>query len=165
MTPSGGHLIAESLHAPDRRHTHTFMHVAPVRSARDLLEKSMETTDPPRLQPVARSLALAPDHLTPASRVWWDSVVKDYDLEAHHLRLLQSAAEAWDRMQQAREALATHGGLTFTTDKGDIKAHPAVAMERDARVAFARLVRELDLDAGALADAPRPPAIASNRRG
>lgn len=67
-------------------------------------------------------------------------------------------------MQQARAALASHGGLTFTDEKGTIRAHPCVAMERDARVAFARLVRELDLDAGALSEAPRPPAIHSNRR-
>jgi len=67
-------------------------------------------------------------------------------------------------MEQARDDLAKHGRLTFTDDKGTIKAHPAVAIERDARIAFARLVRELDLDAGSPADS-RPPAIGSNRRG
>jgi phage terminase small subunit len=71
-------------------------------------------------------------------------VVTNYDLEGHHLRLLQSAAEAWDRMQQGRQALADHGALTFVGANGDLKTHPAVAIERDARIAFARLVRELD---------------------
>lgn len=60
-------------------------------------------------------------------------------------------------MQQARQALANHGALTFTDPNGNIKAHPCVAMERDARIAFARLVRELDLDAGAPAERSRPP--------
>ena len=91
-------------------------------------------------------------------------VLRDYALEPHHLRLLQAACEAWDRMGQARQALADHGRLTFTDERGTIRAHPAVAMERDARTAFARLVRELDLDAGAPSETPRPPALHSNRR-
>jgi phage terminase small subunit len=91
-------------------------------------------------------------------------VTADFDLEGHHLRLLQAAAEAWDRMQQARTALAEHGSLTFTDASGNLKAHPAEAIERNARTAFARLVRELDLDAGPPAERSRPPAIHSNRR-
>jgi phage terminase small subunit len=110
-------------------------------------------------------LVPAPAHLSDEVTAWWHSVVKDYELEPHHLRLLQSAAEAWDRMQQARQALADHGKLTFVSASGDLKTHPAVAIERDARVAFARLVRELDLDAGAPAERSRPPALHSNRRG
>lgn len=106
-----------------------------------------------------------PSHLGADAKAWWRSVMRDYSLEPHHQHLLQAACEAWDRMQQARQALDDHGGLTFTDDRGVIRAHPAVAMERDARVAFARLVRELDLDAGGLAEAPRPPALVSNRRG
>jgi P27 family predicted phage terminase small subunit len=105
-----------------------------------------------------------PAHLTEEAAAWWRQAVTDFEFEPHHLRLLQAACEAWDRMQQARQALADHGGLTFTDERGTIRAHPAVAMERDARVAFARLVRELDLDAGALSEAKRPPALNSNRR-
>jgi len=111
------------------------------------------------------NLPKPPEHLSDAAKHWWQSVVRDYALEPHHRHLLQAACEAWDRMQQARQALADHGGLTFTDERGVIRAHPAVAMERDARVAFARLVRELDLDAGGLSEAPRPPALVSNRRG
>lgn len=110
------------------------------------------------------NLPKAPAHLSDDAREWWDQVLREYDLEPHHRRLLQSACEAWDRMQQARAALATHGALTFTDERGVIRAHPCVAMERDARTAFARLVRELDLDTGAPSEAPRPPAIHSNRR-
>ena len=107
-----------------------------------------------------------PAHLSNEATAWWRDVLRDYDLEPHHIRLLQAAGEAWDRMQQARKTLADHGGLTFLSSSGDIRAHPAVSMERDARVAFARLVRELDLDAGAPAPAERsrPPALHSNRR-
>jgi P27 family predicted phage terminase small subunit len=107
----------------------------------------------------------APGHLSREAAAWWQQVTADYALEPHHLRLLQAACEAWDTMQMARRALADHGGLTFEDSSGNIKAHPAVAMQRDARIAFARLVRELDLDTGAPAEALRPPALASNRRG
>ena len=105
-----------------------------------------------------------PTHISKEAADWWRSVVRNYDMEGHHLRLLQAACEAWDRMQQGREAVASQG-ITFRAANGDLKANPAVAIERDARVAFARLVRELDLDAEGPADRSRPPAIGSNRRG
>jgi len=44
----------------------------------------------------------APAHLRPATQKWWRSVLADFDLEDHHLRLLQLAAEAWDQAQGAR---------------------------------------------------------------
>lgn len=119
-------------------------------------------------QPIGETLAAdqpePPAHLSISSAAWWRQVVEEYALEPHHLRLLQSAAEAWDRQAQARAELAAHGSLTFTDARGAIKAHPAEAIERNARIAFARLVRELDLDAGAPAERSRPPALASNRR-
>ena len=104
-----------------------------------------------------------PTHLTPESAQWWRSVLADYELEEHHVRLLHLACEAWDRGQQAREEI-DRDGLTIRTGDGGLKAHPAVAIERDARLAFARLVRELDLDAGAPSESRRPPALLSNRR-
>ncbi len=104
-----------------------------------------------------------PAHLRPETANWWRSVLDDYQLEPHHLRLLHLACESWDRCQQAREEI-DRDGLTIRTGDGGLKAHPAVAIERDARLAFARLVRELDLDAGAPSEARRPPSLASNRR-
>ena len=97
-------------------------------------------------------------------REWWATVLEDYDLDRHHLHLLEGACGAWDRMVEARAALETHG-LTFNDQNGCPKTRPEVAIERDSRIAFARLVRELDLD-----EAPppeprgRPPGIRSNRR-
>lgn len=119
----------------------------------------------PAKAPTPSATPRPPSHLSEEACEWWRSVVSDYDLEAHHLRLLQAAAESWDRMQQARQALADHGSLTFTDSSGNLKAHPAEAIERNARTGFARLVRELDLDAGAPSERGRPPALASNRRG
>ena len=119
----------------------------------------------PQLAAVAPStgpLPEVPDHLSKQASAWWLSVVADYDLEGHHLRLLQAACEAWDRCQQAREAVAEHG-LTYRSANGDLKSNPAVAIERDSRTLFARLVRELDLDATVPADRSRPPSLRSNR--
>ena len=56
----------------------------------------------------------APRHLKPATRRWWLSVVADWHLEEHHIRLLTLAGEAWDRCAEAREQLALEG-LTVAT--------------------------------------------------
>lgn len=104
-----------------------------------------------------------PTHLAEATKSWWRSVVEDYFLEGHHLRLLQLAAESWDRCQQARAVLDAEGSTYI--DRFDApRARPEVAIERDSRLAFARLIRELDLDVDAPPPAARPPGIRSNRR-
>jgi phage terminase small subunit len=100
-----------------------------------------------------------PGHLRADTREWWASVRADYTLEPHHIRLLTLAAEAWDKNQQAREAIAEHG-LTFTDRLGVPRQRPEVAIERDSRLAFARLVRELNLDTSTPSEAySRPPAL------
>ena len=107
----------------------------------------------------------APDHLSESTRVWWRNVIKNYELEPHHVRLLQAAAECWDRLQQARELLA-RDGLVIEGREGGMRPHPAAAIERDSRIAFARLIRELDLDVEPPATARTGPAgLRSNRRG
>lgn len=105
-----------------------------------------------------------PEHLAEPTRAWWRSVVEDYQLEPHHLRLLQLAGEAWDRSQQAR-AVLDESGLTYQNRFGDPVLRPEAAVERDARLAFARLIRELDLDVEPPNEGrTRPPGILSNRR-
>jgi phage terminase small subunit len=87
----------------------------------------------------------APEHLTAPTAAWFEAVVAEYALEEHHVRLLTLAAEAFDRSQQAREALREQG--LFIEDRfGQLRPHPAVAVERDSRIAFARLIRELNLE-------------------
>jgi phage terminase small subunit len=102
----------------------------------------------------------APSHLRKPTAEWFDAVLADYELEPHHVRLLTLAAEAWDRGQQAREALQQHG-LTFIDRFKAPHARPEVAIERDSRIAFARLVRELALDV-VEPDEQRPPRIVGN---
>ena len=104
----------------------------------------------------------APKHLRAPTRRWFVQVTTDYALEPHHVRLLTLAAESWDRCEQAREALVA--GLTYNDRYGCPHQRPEVQIERDNRVAFARLVRELDLDVELPPPGSRPPSLRSNRR-
>jgi phage terminase small subunit len=99
-----------------------------------------------------------PKELRPETKRWWRGVVADYELEPHHLRLLTMAGGAWDRSQQAGEEIARSGA--FVSDRyGCLKASPAIAVERDSKILFARLLRELALDVEPPPDSSRPPGI------
>jgi P27 family predicted phage terminase small subunit len=102
-----------------------------------------------------RIIPQPPAHLTTETLEWWQSVVETFELEEHHLRLLTLAGEAWDRCQQAREALQVHG-LVYTDRFGQPHSRPEIAIERDARIGFARLLRELALDVEPPAEARMP---------
>ena len=102
-----------------------------------------------------------PAHLRPATKRWFAHVCEVYDLEEHHARLLTLAGESWDRCEQARIALAKDG-LTYLDRFGAPRSRPEIAVERDSRTAFSRLIRELDLDCGTPASS-RPPSLRSNR--
>lgn len=104
----------------------------------------------------------APEYLSEDAAAWWRQVNREFELEPHHLRLLTLAAEAWDRCQEARAILAA-SGLTYEDRFGAPRARPEIAVERDSRLAFARLLRELDLDAVPPPELLRPPALRSNR--
>ena len=101
---------------------------------------------------------VAPAHLEPATRAWWLTVVRTWELDEHHVRLLTLAAEAFDRGVQARQIL-DRKGLTFKDRFGQPKPRPEVAIERDSRVSFARMLRELDLDLEPPAEGRRIPLL------
>src|ERR1700682_6032183 len=86
-----------------------------------------------------------PKHLRPETPRWFAAVSERFELEQHHFRLLKLAAEALDRAEQAREALPEHGTV-FNDRFGSPRARPEIAIERDSRIAFARLLRELGID-------------------
>src|SRR6516165_7976316 len=107
----------------------------------------------------------APEHLSAEMQSWWDQILATYVLESHHLRVLQVCCESWDRLQQARRILAEEG-LTIPTGTGSRKAHPAIAIERDAKSQFIAALRTLDLDTEMLKTDKhswRPPPLRSNR--
>ena len=87
----------------------------------------------------------APENLRKDTRRWWRSIVREWNLEEHHRRLLTLMAESWDRIEEARERIEADGA--YIEDRFEqLKAHPALSVERQEKIAFARLLRELDLD-------------------
>jgi phage terminase small subunit len=101
-------------------------------------------------------LGITTNHLRRATRRWVRETAQEYVLEPHHERLLVLAGEAWDRCQQARETLGVEG-LTVADRFGQTRAHPCIAVERDSRIAFARLLRDLGLDDDGPNPVGRPP--------
>src|SRR5262249_4057864 len=98
----------------------------------------------------------APKHLRPETRKWWRSICRSYQFEPTALSVLQLTAERWDQIQECKAAIEKDG-LTIETKNG-VRAHPATSIMRDARIAFSRLVRELQLDF-ADPDDNRPPRL------
>jgi phage terminase small subunit len=89
---------------------------------------------------------------------WWRSITRRYRFEGHHLRLLVLACESWDRRAEARKQLEKDGMVTANRH-GELRPHPAVAIERDSAIRFARLVRELALADSDAPDESRPPRL------
>ena len=61
------------------------------------------------------------------------------------IALMQTALEALDRADQARELLSREGITTTTTSTGAVHIHPAVRIEKDSRALFARIWSQLEL--------------------
>ena len=126
-----------------------------AKASKTVQNRDKSGTEPDRKTPRRRSQA----HLKPETWRWWQDVVDEWDLDEHHIRLLTLAAEAWDRCVEAREILAREG-LTYLDRFDQPKPRPEVGIERDSRLAFARLLRELDLDAEPPKESSsRPPGI------
>ena len=101
-------------------------------------------------------------HLRPETRAWREQLLARYEFAAHEESLLLLACEAWDRCVQAREQLE-RDGLTYSGRDGSPHAHPCTTIERDSRIAFIRIIRELNLEpATPPADLRRPPALRSS---
>jgi len=88
--------------------------------------------------------AVFPKHLSKESLEWSQRIFETYELELHHVKLLTSAAECLDRIAECRTAIK-RDGVFFKDRFQNIKPHPALQEERNHRIAFAKLVRELNL--------------------
>lgn len=85
------------------------------------------------------------EHLSSEMKEFYKQILKNYDLEAHHMIILTKACECLDRAEKAREEVAKDG-LTIKDRYGSLKAHPAVKIEIDAKNTARLLLRELGLD-------------------
>jgi P27 family predicted phage terminase small subunit len=98
----------------------------------------------------------APTHLSQDSKAWFSTVVSDYELQDHHIKLLTLACESWDRCAEARAQLKKDG-IVIEGREGGVRPHPAVAIERDSANRFAALVKQLGLDEEQTPRMGRPP--------
>lgn len=105
-----------------------------------------------------------PEHLSERAVELWTGVVDDYELGAHQVELLRRACEAADRADEARKLLEAEG-LMCQDRYGQLRPHPAAAIERDSRIAEARLLRELALEPGPAEENPRPPRTGASATG
>lgn len=106
------------------------------------------------------------DHLERSTKAWFQQILKDYELESHHFRILLTAAEMWDRAASARESIAVNG-VMIKDRYGCLKANPACELERSSKTLFLKAVRELGLDVTEPGESRPPiiPGIASRRNG
>lgn len=86
-----------------------------------------------------------PQHLEAAGQAFWRDVQTQYGIaDGPGLKLLTLMCEHLDVGERARVQLAAEG-LTFTDRLGNVRAHPAAAIMRNAAITAARLGRELNL--------------------
>ncbi|HEX2528533.1 MAG TPA: phage terminase small subunit P27 family [Geminicoccus sp.] len=99
-----------------------------------------------------------PKHLSAEAKRWWTKLSEEYSIQDDGgLLILQTAFEAFDRMRDAQQQIKKTGA-TFEDRFGQVKAHPLLATERDARGQFLAAVKQLNLDIEPLNDRPgRPP--------
>ncbi len=107
--------------------------------------------------------APAPPHLSEPSRAWYERVAAGWELGEAELELLQLACETRDRYAAAKKMLDEEG-LVLRDRFGQQKAHPAAAIERDARIALVRIVRELGLEEEAPPQPYEPLALRQRRQ-
>jgi phage terminase small subunit len=87
-----------------------------------------------------------PSHLSAKAARLWASMHEAYELDPHEVETLRLALEALDRANQARRALREHG-LTYSDRWSQPHARPEVAIERDSRQSWLRLMGALSLPA------------------
>jgi P27 family predicted phage terminase small subunit len=99
----------------------------------------LKDTRPPRI-------GTAPAHLEEPERDLWDRLIRSYRFDdPASLELLMQAMEARARARQARELLKDQGP-TIKDDRGNLKAHPLLSVERSAQASFLSAMRLLRLD-------------------
>ena len=104
----------------------------------------------------------APQHLEKETRKFWREILKTYDLEEHHKKLLTLACKAWDRAEESRLILDDQG-ITYIDRFDQPKTRPEVDIERKSRNDFRLLMRELGLDIEVSEEHGRLPRIKGKR--
>ena len=87
-----------------------------------------------------------PARLSEESGIWWSKILSEYEInDPAGLLILETSLRARDRMVQASVLIDQHGAVTLDRFE-QLRANPAVTMERDARAAMLASLRALNLD-------------------
>lgn len=100
--------------------------------------------------------AKPPKHLSREAKAIWRQVVQGWEMDEGGLFILRQALEAFDRLNQARE-LIDREGIVVTDPSGRKRAHPALMVEKESRLALLRAWRQLGLDVEPPLPVGRPP--------
>ena len=94
----------------------------------------------------------APKKLSPEAKGLWRKLQSEYDIhDAAGVQILAAGLEAFDRMRGAQEQIAK-AGASFLDRFGQLRAHPLLPVERDARAAYLAALKSLNLDLEPLRD-------------
>ena len=98
-----------------------------------------------------------PDGLSARAGALWGEIVAEYELDTCGLLLLDNALSAFDRMRQAQARLKKDG-LVIKDRFQQLRPHPMLKAEHDAKGAMLANIRALGLDLAPLQDGPGRPA-------
>lgn len=102
----------------------------------------------PRVASTASKAPPAPRHLQQVERRLWREITGAFQFDdPASLALLRSALEAHQRARHCRISIDKQG-MTIKDRFGQLRPHPLLAAERDARAAFLSAMRALNLDLG-----------------
>ena len=103
-----------------------------------------------------------PRSLRAAGKALWRVVVEDFELEPYQLKMLFEACRCLDTIEAAERAIRKYG--VTVNGKFGLKSNPACQTATQNRTVYARLMRELGLDAIDV-EAARPTPLYGGRRG
>jgi P27 family predicted phage terminase small subunit len=99
-----------------------------------------------------------PQRLSREAKTLWRKLTAEYVIDDDAgLLLLATALECFDNMREAQRAVASDG-QTVQDRHGQLKEHPAVAIEHKARAHMLLALKSLNLDLEPIKPGPgRPP--------
>ena len=97
-----------------------------------------------------------PAGLSDESRKWFKKIATEYQIDdSGGLLLLGTLCETIDRLRKA-QAIIEAEGETIIDRFGQVKAHPLLAIENNARIGLLACIRQLNLDLEPLKAIGRP---------
>lgn len=97
-----------------------------------------------------------PAQLSKEAAEQWTAFTKEFAFDDAGLLVLMTSLEAFDRMRMAQAELKAHGQTTFLTRYGELKPHPACAVETRNRSQYQQGLGSLGLDKEPIKEPGRP---------